>query len=628
MIDYAWLLIALPAAGALINLFLGRWFPRKAIGWIATAVVGLAFVLGMVLFNEMQQLPAENRQVTVHLWDWITVGDFKVNAAILLSPLSIVMVLVVTSVGTLIHIYSMGYMAHDERYQRYFVFLNFFIFSMLVLVLADSFLSMFIGWEGVGLASFLLIGFWFDKRDDTYGWYADAGKKAFLVNRVGDFGIILAMILIWVNLGTLSFLEVGEGATALSVGTATAIALLLLLGVAGKSAQIPLYIWLPDAMAGPTPVSALIHAATMVTAGVYLMVRTADLWLVAAPAMFIASWIGALTAFFAATLALTQTDLKKILAYSTISQLGFMVLAAGVGAYGAAIFHLTTHAFFKSLLFLGAGSVMHATGGELDIRKMGGLRHKMPATFITFTVGAAALAGLPLLSGYFSKDAILLGAMGERPVTYLIGLAAALMTAFYAFRAVFLTFNGEPRDKELYLHAHESPKMMTIPLWILAFLAIFGGALNLPFALTMEKWLEPVIGHHVEPSIALEIFGLVIGGLIAILGVWMAYSRYLTDQTWVENFAARFRRLQPALDNYWYVDSFYSKYIVGPILKLAGWFTSFDRRGIDGAVNGVGSVSLRFGERLRHLQNGLIPTYVLSIFIGVVVMVLYFVFMA
>ncbi len=466
MFELAWLLLAFPLAGALINLLFGRQIGTRNIGFLASGAIGLTFLVAIWLFTGLMGLPAEERTITAPLWNWMTIGDFHVNAALLIDPLSITMTLIVTGVGTLIHIYSISYMEHDERIQRFFFYLNFFIFAMLILVLSDSFLGMFVGWEGVGLASYLLIGFWFDQRDDSYGWFADAGKKAFMVNRVGDFGMIVAMLAIWSTLGSLTFLEVFEGAHggALTVGVANFICLMLLLAATGKSAQLPLYVWLPDAMAGPTPVSALIHAATMVTAGIYMIARTHELWHIAENASMIAAWIGALTAFFAATIALVQTDLKKILAYSTISQLGYMMLGVGVGAYGAAIFHLTTHAFFKALLFLAAGSVMHATHGELDIRKMGGLKDKMPTTFRTFLIGSAALAGIPPLAGFFSKDSILLGALVANPILYAIGLVTALLTAIYSFRAVIVPFFGAPRDKRLYNHAHESPALMTIPL--------------------------------------------------------------------------------------------------------------------------------------------------------------------
>jgi NADH-quinone oxidoreductase subunit L len=631
MIEFAWILLALPAAGALITLLFGRSLGNRAVGWIASGAVLATFLLGLGILAAMWGLPVEERTITVPMWEWITVGDFHVPAALLVDPLSVTMALIVTGVGALIHIYSISYMEHDERVQRYFFYLNFFILAMLILVLSDNFLGMFVGWEGVGLASFLLIGFWFDRRDDSYGYYADAGKKAFLVNRVGDFGMIVAMLALWSALGSLNFLEVIEQAEqgALAVGLTNSICLLLLLAAAGKSAQIPLYVWLPDAMAGPTPVSALIHAATMVTAGIYMIARTNALWHVAEQVSYFAAWIGLLTAFFAATLAMVQVDLKKILAYSTISQLGYMMLGVGVGAYGAAIFHLMCHAFFKALLFLAAGSVMHALNGELDIRKMGGLRHKMPATFRTFLIGAAALAGIPPLAGYFSKDAVLLATLPDHWILYGLGLITALLTAFYSFRALFVAFFGQPRDAHLYEHAHESPPLMTIPLWILTALTIFGGLFDLPLVLTLETWLEPSLGAHEEPSLTIELLVLTLGFIVAIFGAVMAWARYLTNEPWAQRLAYSFRGLAPALEHKWYVDDFYWNYIVVPLRRLAEWFARvFDQRIVDGAVNGVALVSSRLGERVRHLETGAIPTYALSILIGVVALVAFFIFSA
>lgn len=631
MFDLAWLLFAFPAAGVLINLFFGHRLSKQMIGAIASGVVVGAFVVALGLFFSLLGLPGEERVVTVHLWDWITIGTLDVGAAMLIDPLSITLTLVVTGVGALIHIYATSYMEHDERFQRFFIYLNFFIFAMLILVLSDSFLGMFVGWEGVGLASFLLIGFWFDQRDDSYGYYADAGKKAFLVNRIGDFGIIVAMLAIWTTLGSLTFSEVFKHAEGgLGVGAANFICLMLLLGAAGKSAQIPLYIWLPDAMAGPTPVSALIHAATMVTAGIYLIARTHVLWHIAADASMIAAWIGALTALLAATMALVQTDLKKILAYSTVSQLGYMMLGVGVGAYGAAIFHLVTHAFFKALLFLAAGSVMHGLHGELDIRKMGGLKDKMPSTFRTFAIGSAALAGIPLFSGFFSKDAILASALVYNPALYAIGLFTALLTAFYSFRAVFVPFYGTPRDKHLYDHAHESPAAMTIPLWILAALALIGGILQLPLhipSLGLEHWLAPSIGEHEAPPLTPELIAITLSALIAVFGFLMARARYLSKEPWAQSFAKPFAVFQPLAEHKWYVDELYMRFIVNPLRALSEWFaTVIDKSGIDALVNGVGALSMRLGGQVRHLQNGAVPSYALSILVGVTVIVAYFVF--
>ena len=627
MVQFSWLLLALPAAGALINMLLGQRLSKNVIGAIASAAVVAAFAVAVGLLFALLGLPAEERSITVPLWQWITVGTLDINAALLIDPLSVTMALVVTGVGALIHIYAVSYMHDDERFQRFFVYLNFFIFAMLILVLSDSFPGMFVGWEGVGLASYLLIGFWFDRKDALYGWYADAGKKAFIVNRIGDFGMLVAMMILWSTLGTLTFSEVFEKAPeGLAVTTATAVCLMLLLAAAGKSAQIPLFVWLPDAMAGPTPVSALIHAATMVTAGIYMIARTHELWHLSAVASDVAAWVGALTALLAATIALVQTDLKKVLAYSTISQLGYMMLGVGVAAYGASIFHLVTHAFFKALLFLAAGSVMHGLHGETDMRKMGGLRAHMPTTYKTFLIGSMALAGIPLMSGFFSKDAILLGTLVHNPALYVVGLATALLTALYSFRTVFLTFHGEARDKKLVDHAHESPSLMTTPLWILAGLSIVGGLLNLPFVLSLEKWLEPALGAHEAPALIYELIALSASTIIALLGFYMAYGLYLRRDAWMQNLRKSFAPMQPLLEHKWYFDELYESAIVQPLRQLADWFAAiFDRKVIDGAVNGTATGLSRVGELTRRLQNGYVPTYALSVLVGVVAVVLYFV---
>jgi NADH-quinone oxidoreductase subunit L len=538
------------------------------------------------------------------------------------------MTLVVTGVGSLIHIYAIGYMHDDERFQRFFVYLNLFVFAMLLLVLSDNFLGMFVGWEGVGLASYLLIGFWFDRRDDLYGWYADAGKKAFLVNRIGDFGMLIAIFAIWTAVGSLNFLEVFEAAEAgmIAAGVATLICLMLLLAASGKSAQIPLFVWLPDAMAGPTPVSALIHAATMVTAGIYMIARTHALWYLSPLASDVTAWIGVLTALLAGSIALVQTDLKKVLAYSTVSQLGYMILGVGVGAYAMAVFHLITHAFFKALLFLSAGSVQHAAH-ELDMRKLGGLREKMPHTYRVFLLGGLALAGFPLFSGFFSKDGILLFAFKHNPALYAVGIVAALFTAFYTFRAVFMTFHGKPRDAKIFSHVHESEGIMIVPLYILAFFAVTAGVLNLPKILTLEHWLEPSLGHPHEVSLVLELALMSVGALVALTGIYMAYARYVRHESWTERLAANFSAFQKPLDNKWYVDELYMAVIVNPLRALSEWFAHLvDKLAIDGIVNGVGSVLMWSGGRLRYLNNGLVPTYALSIFVGVAALVAYFVF--
>ena len=621
MLNFAWLLLVFPLLGALINLLIGRRL-GKAAGWLGAAAIGLAFVVAVGLFVGLWARPAEERSVVQLLWHWITIGTFKVDIALLIDPLSVTMALVVTGVSALIHVYSIGYMDHEPRYTRYFVYLNFFVLMMLVLVMADNFLLMYVGWEGVGLASYLLIGFWFDRPSA-----ADAGKKAFLVNRIGDFGMALAIMLIWSTIGTVSFSEVFRQAPALQ-GVATTLGLLLLLAATGKSAQIPLFVWLPDAMEGPTPVSALIHAATMVTAGVYMIARTHAIFQLSPTASHWVAWIGVLTAFMAGTIALVQTDLKRILAYSTISQLGYMFLGVGVGAYSAGIFHLITHAFFKALLFLGAGSVMHALHGELDIRKMGGLREKLPATYRTFLIGAAALAGVPLLSGFFSKDAILFKAFEANFLLYLVGTLTAFITAFYSFRAVFVPFWGKARDKKLADKAHEAPAVMTGPLWILAGLAVVGGLLNLPAVLSLEHWLEPVFADvtvaETAANLPLELGLLVVGALVAGLGIWLAYQAYVVQPQLPEQTAKRYDLAYRFLQAKWYVDELYMQMIVVPLRDLAGWLdATFDQRGIDGAVNGIARGLGAMGQGVRQLQTGLVGTYALAIVMGVVAVVGY-----
>ena len=633
MLEIAWLIFVFPALGALVNLFVGDRLGERGIHIVASGAVVLSFFVSLGLFFGLSGLDPHHRAETVHLWDWITIGSFSAPAALLIDPLSVTMALVVTGVGALIHVYAGGYMHGEQNFQRFFVYLNFFILAMLVLILSNNFVGMFVGWEGVGLASYLLIGFYFDRHDESYGHYADAGKKAFLVNRIGDFGMMLAVFLIWTGVGSVVFEEVFAGAGALATGTATAICLLLLLAATGKSAQLPLFVWLPDAMAGPTPVSALIHAATMVTAGIYMVARTHVLWEMAPAAGGLAAWVGGLTALMAATIALTQVDLKKILAYSTVSQLGFMMLGVGVGAYAFAIFHLVTHAFFKALLFLAAGNVMHGLpDGELDIRKMGNLRAKMPTTYALFLIGASALAGFPLLSGFFSKDGILLHAANYNILLYLIGLFTALLTAFYSFRAVFMAFWGEARDQHIHEHAHESPGVMTRPLWVLAFLAVVGGLLNLPFLLTMEHYLEASVGvPSFHPSVPMELVLLAVSALVALAGIGLAYGRYVKGaDSGVGRLSAGITRLarplEPIAARKWLVDELYAALIVGPLLELSSWFSRVVDQGVvDGAVNLVGQANLAVGGALRKVHNGLVPTYALSLFCGVVALLLWFV---
>jgi NADH-quinone oxidoreductase subunit L len=638
MLDYAWLVLLFPLAGVVINAFLGRWLGRRAVAVIASLAVGAAFVVAVLLFAEMLSLPAEapdgghGRRRVVPLFTWLVSGDFLVEANILLDQLSVLMVLVVTGVSTLIHIYSTVYMKGDKYYNRYFTWLNLFVFMMLVLVLADGFVTMYIGWEGVGLCSYLLIGYWFEREAA-----AKAGKKAFIVNRVGDFGFLLAILLIFATFGSVAFQDVLPAAGTILPATATATALLLLAGAVAKSAQIPLHVWLPDAMEGPTPVSALIHAATMVTAGVYLIARCHSLFEASPSVLKGVIWLGALTAFFAATVALVQKDLKRVLAYSTISQLGYMFLGVGVGAYAAGMFHLTTHALFKALLFLGAGSVIHALAGEQDIFKMGGLRNKMPWTFGTFLVGVLALAGVPLLSGFFSKDEILVNVFEYGLIVpWLLGLATAALTAFYAFRLLFLAFYGRSRmDKRTEKKVHESPPIMLAPMVILAILGAIGGYVGLPRVLgvgsAIDGFLEPVFADSMIPQPAhgtatTEVTLIGVATLAVAAGFFAAYWLYIRRWGLAERLTRQARWLYDILFNAYYVDEAYYEVIVNPLRALAAVLAdAVEVRAIDGVVNGLARVTGLAGEGLRRLQTGLVRNYALAMLAGVVALLAYLV---
>jgi len=625
-----WLLLLFPLLGVIVNGFFGARLGRRVVSWLGPGVVLLSFLTALLplidLLGGVEEFGLHSR-----LFTWITVGKFQVEATLLLDELSLVMALVVTGVGFLIHVYSTGYMAEDARFARFFTLLNLFIFSMLTLVLADNFLLLYVGWELVGFCSYMLIGFWFEKPSA-----ADAGKKAFIVNRVGDLGFALGVFLIFSTFGSLAFADVltAEAVAAVAPGTVTAIALLLFVGAAGKSAQIPLYVWLPDAMEGPTPVSALIHAATMVTAGVYMVARTNALFGASETASGVVAWIGVLTAFFAATIALVQTDLKRILAYSTVSQLGYMMLGVGVGGYAAGIFHLTTHAFFKALLFLGAGSVMHALAGELNIFKMGGLREKMPTTYRTFLWGAMALAGFPLLSGFFSKDEILWLAANRSWLLWGVGIVTAFLTAMYAFRLVFVVFLGQPRDKKLHGHAHESPRSMTLPLTVLALLAVLGGLINLPGELVgveglglLNAALAHTLGHpHVEMGRGAQWALLVVSGLLPIVAMLLAQSLWGIRNDRVRRLSQRYAWLYTLLVNKYYVDELYMAAVVKPLRGLGEFlYGTVDRGLIDRAVDGLAALLGQGGEGARRLQTGYVRNYALGLLLGVVAVVGYFV---
>ncbi len=606
---HLWLIPALPLAGFLINGLFGRRLSKAAINTVALTSVTLAFLWTLRVFF------AARGSTEPHLeryFTWIESGRLSIAVSFYLDRLTLVMLLVVTGIGTIIHFYSVGYMAHDGGYYRFFAYLNLFMFFMLVLVLAASYPLMFVGWEGVGLASFLLIGFWFRKQSAT-----DAGNKAFLVNRIGDFGFSLGMFLMFVTFRSLDFQTVFSKASTADVATLTVICLLLFVGATGKSAQVPLYVWLPDAMEGPTPVSALIHAATMVTAGVYMVARSAPLFSRAPLAMDVVAVVGLLTAFFAATIGLLQTDIKKVLAYSTVSQLGYMFLALGVGGFAAAIFHLMTHAFFKALLFLGSGSVIHALSGEQDMRRMGALAKRIPITHATFLIGALAIAGVPPLAGFFSKDEILVHAYARSPVLFAIGVVTALLTAFYVFRAVFLTFYGTSRvSPEAEHHLHESPAIMTAPLALLALGSIGAGWIGL------GHWLSPVfegatreaaLGHGLETTL------MVVSVLFGLLGIALAWWIYVRRPETAAEPGALARLIQ----HKYYVDEIYAAGIVRPLLAISTTvlWRVLDVGMIDGSVNRVGRRAIGAGDILRRLQSGNLRSYAGWVVLGAIVVI-------
>ena len=636
-----WTTLLLPLAGVVLNVAVGRSLSRRAVGWLASGAVGAAFLVGLVAVGRLLALPAEERAyLTPPLYTWAVAGGFEVPVQLLFDQLSALMVLVVTGVGFLIHVYSIGYMAGepaDYDFRRYFVYLNLFIFSMLLLVLGANFVLLYVGWELVGLCSYLLISFWYTDPQN-----AAAGRKAFVVNRVGDFAFALGIFLIWSVFGSVVYQDVFEAAHSVAPAVLTAITLLLFVGCTGKSAQLPLYVWLPDAMAGPTPVSALIHAATMVTAGVYLIARASPLFDAATTTSAVVAWVGVLTALFAATIALVQVDIKRVLAYSTISQLGYMFLGVGVGAYTAAIFHLLTHAFFKALLFLGAGSVMHAmehgahhTGEHVnpqDMRLMGGLWSRARWTGVTFLVGAAALAGLPLTSGFFSKDEILAGAfLSGRTLLYGVGALTALLTAFYSFRQFFLVFAGEPRS-EAARHAEESPPVMLVPLGVLAVLAL-GAGLVLgwpPEQGLIHGWLEPAF--EVAPKAegaASPLTLLLVSSVIALAGAGLAYLAYVQRTIDVVALSARFQPLYRLLWNKYYVDELYGLLFVRPFFALARFLADVvDKLVIDGAVNGVATVTAGVHALARRLQTGYVRAYALSMVLGALLVLAYLTYLA
>ncbi|HEX3178866.1 MAG TPA: NADH-quinone oxidoreductase subunit L [Methylomirabilota bacterium] len=614
-----WLIPAFPLLGALLNMGLGRVIGRRA-HWIAVPAVAVSFVLACAMFPRVRA-----GGFTTTLYSWIVAGEFEAAATALVDPLTGVMLLVVTGVGLLIHIYSIGYMHDDPGYARFFAYLNLFLFSMTMLVLAGNFLLLYVFWEAVGLCSYLLIGFWYQRPAA-----ANAGKKAFIVNRVGDFGFGLAIMWIWTALGTLDYAGVFKGVETLAPATATGIALLLFMGACGKSAQVPLHVWLPDAMEGPTPVSALIHAATMVTAGVYMVARSHAIFERSGVALDVVLWIGVITAVFAATVGLVQTDIKRVLAYSTVSQLGYMFAAVGLGAYAVGIFHLVTHAFFKALLFLGAGSVIHGLGGEQDLRKMGGLAPRMVTTTITVTIGAAGLAGFPGLAGFFSKDEILAAAFHTNRAAWALLLAGAFMTAFYTFRLVFLAFLGAPRmSKEVAHHVHESPAVMTVPLIVLAVLTIVAGwALGVPSdeGTLLQRTLAPVLPlHGAEHGGVAGIMLLVLSVVVALAGILLAWFMYGAAPVRAETVGQPRTVVHRLLLNAWYVDWLYDRVIVRPLFALSEFLAGVvDTRGVDGVVNGIGRLVTAWAAALRRLQTGYVVNYALTMLAGAVIIVGFF----
>ncbi|MGD0073045.1 MAG: NADH-quinone oxidoreductase subunit L [Candidatus Binataceae bacterium] len=627
------LILLLPAVGVVFNLFLGAKVGRSAVNVVGPGVVFAAFAIALTAFIKLLSLP-EGSSLNFTLWPWIQAGKFSVDVSIRIDALSGVMVLIVSGVGALIHLYSCGYMGHDDDYARFFTYMNLFMLSMLLLVLADNLLLMFVGWEGVGLCSYLLISFWYTNPE-----YAYNGRKAFVVNRIGDAGFILGLLTLFAALSshgiwTLKFAEMRAHMDVVAPAVATAAGLLLLLGATGKSAQLPLYVWLPDAMVGPTPVSALIHAATMVTAGVYMVARMSFLYRLTPTAMDAVATIGALTALFAATIALVQADIKRVLAYSTISQLGYMFLGVGVGAFSAGIFHVMTHAFFKALLFLGAGSVIHALGGEQDMNKMGALRDKLPITYATMLIATLAITAIPGFSGFFSKDAILGAAFTSGHTgLWLIGVITAGLTGFYMFRWFFMTFHGNSRvEHERLHHLHESPPVMTIPLMVLAVLALVGGWVGLPEGMlwgnAFGRFLVPSVGEF-KPVIEFSELALtVISVVVSFAGIAFAYVMYIRRLGLPEELAARSNSLYQLFLNKWYVDQLYNLIVTRPLFFISRYilWRGVDSYGIEGLVNGAG-LTVETGSGLaRRSESGNVQHYAFVYLVGAIGIAAYYIY--
>ncbi len=612
-----------PLLGFLINGLNVHKISHKKSSYLACGTVLLSFIFAITVFSHLLGLPGDQRVLTVTLVSWIQTFGFSADIAFLIDPLSSIMLLIITGVGFLIHVYSIGYMHDDAGYSRFFSYLNLFVFFMLLLVMGANYLLMFVGWEGVGLCSYLLIGFWFKNHD-----YNKAANKAFIMNRIGDLGLLLGVILIFVNFGSIDYQTVFSNPSAVDVTTLTWITVLLFIGAMGKSAQIPLYTWLPDAMAGPTPVSALIHAATMVTAGVYMVARNNILYALSPFALQLILIVGLATALFAATIALVQNDIKKILAYSTVSQLGLMFVALGLGAFSSGIFHMATHAFFKALLFLGAGSVIHALHGEQDIRRMGGLKKYLPVTYLTFFIAVFAISGIPPFAGFFSKDEILAHAFAYNPLVWGVALLASLLTVFYMFRLFYLTFYGTVRaEKQAMDHIHESPRSMAIPLIILAILSLTGGFMNVPEVLLgsarLQNFLSPVFAsasemevHHLSHATEYMLMSFVVALTLIVIGI--VYVRYV-KKNHVPADEGRLTGLQKVLYHKYYVDEFYDVVIVKPLFWISKTTdTIIEALAIDGAVNLTGKIVTGSSNVLRKLQTGSIGFYIFIMVISII----------
>lgn len=630
MIEKSWLIPLLPFLGFLVNALGIKQIPKKAAGIIGSASVLVSFILSVLVFFELKG--SGTGAVTVELFNWISAGSLSIPFSFYIDPLTCVWLLIITGIGFLIHVYSAGYMHDDESFGKFFSYLNLFVFFMLILVMGAGYLIMFIGWEGVGLCSYLLIGFWYKNNA-----YNDAAKKAFIMNRIGDLGFLLGVFLLIGTFGSTDFTEIFPQAAGFQSGDPRllAITLCLFIGAIGKSAQLPLYTWLPDAMAGPTPVSALIHAATMVTAGIYMVARSNILYALSPISMTVVAVTGLATAVFAALIAISQNDIKKVLAYSTVSQLGYMFLALGVGAFTGAVFHVMTHAFFKALLFLGAGSVIHALHNQQDMRRMGGLKKAMPVTFMTMLLATLAISGIPPFSGFFSKDEILAHAFAHEPLLWVIGFAAALLTAFYMFRMMFLTFWGDFRGSaEEKKHLHESPSSMTVPLIVLAVLSVAGGLLGLPEVMAQQAhilgaFLAPVFAEsrqvlpamHISHNTEWLLMAISVIGVLASIGI--AWAMYVKNKTLPQEESVRRRGVLALSYHKFYIDELYDAVIVRPLNGLSVFFYRvMDTRVIDGMVNGIGKTIIAFSSVFRFWQSGRIGSYLFYMVAGIILIFL------